>query len=168
MYTSEHLAVFRDEVIRPDGMDGTYDWVAVPDMVRVAALVDGDLLVAEQFHYLTGLMWQLPGGSVDPSDRDPLAAAQRELREETGYKGGLWTSYGAVNPLPGLTPARVHLWRAEHLVLGDAAPDPAEADLRLRRVSLRTAAQAVREGRLPCATSVALIRAIVLGRDGDL
>jgi ADP-ribose pyrophosphatase len=37
---------------------------------------------------------------VDPSDASPLAAAERELREETGHAGGQWSAAGqlAVNP----------------------------------------------------------------------
>lgn len=82
-----HFQVRRDEVTGPDGRRGGYDWVQAPDQVRVAALVEGQLLLVEQYHYLAGALWQLPGGSVDPDD-DALTAARRELAEETGYHGG--------------------------------------------------------------------------------
>ncbi|WP_323186568.1 NUDIX hydrolase [Streptomyces sp. NBC_00878] len=131
-----------------------------PDQVRIAALVDGRLLVVEQYHYLVGPLWQLPGGAVDPDDEDPQAAARRELAEETGYRGGAWTSQGTLFPLPGATPARVHLWRAEHLNSGAAALEPSEADLRVHHVSLADAVRETLDGRVRCAPSAALILAV--------
>lgn len=145
---------------RPDGGQGLYDWVKMPDQVRIAALVDGHLLVVEQYHYLVGPLWQLPGGAVDPDDENPQAAARRELAEETGYVGGMWTSQGDLFPLPGTTSARVHLRRAEHLTAGSAALDPAEADLRVHHVPLADAAQEALYGRLRCAPSAALVLAV--------
>lgn len=95
------LTAYRDEVTLPHGERGTYDWVLAPDQVRVAALVDEALLVVEQYHYLAGPMWQLPGGSVDPADRGSRTAAQRELAEETGYRDGRWDDRARSTPCPG-------------------------------------------------------------------
>lgn len=158
------LTAYRDEVTLPHGERGTYDWVQVPDQVRVAAFVDGALLVIEQYHYLTGPMWQLPGGSVDPTDRNSCIAAQRELAEETGYLDGRWSGRGSLYALPGLTPARVHLWSTIDPTSSDAAPDPAEADLAVRHTPLSEAVFAVRDGRLRCAASAALVMMLALER----
>lgn len=152
-----HFGVRRDSVTRPDGVRGPYDWVDLPDQVRVAALVDGRLLVIEQYHYLAGPLWQLPGGAVDPDDKNPQEAARRELAEETGYREGAWTPEGHLYPLPGATPARVHLWRAEHLVPGPTSLDPGEDDLRLLLVPPAEAAREALRGRLRCAPSAALV-----------
>ncbi|WP_143660477.1 NUDIX domain-containing protein [Streptomyces sp. JHA26] len=156
-YHTPHFQVHRDEVTGPDGRRGDYDWVQAPDQVRVAALVDGQILLVEQYHYLAGALWQLPGGSVDPDDDDTLTAARRELAEETGYRGGTWTGHGSLHPLPGLTDCRVHLWRVDQPTSGPAATEPSEADLRTLRVPLPEAVAAIREGRLRCAPSAALV-----------
>ncbi|MEU1621738.1 NUDIX hydrolase [Streptomyces sp. NPDC005722] len=157
-----HLTAYRDEVTLPHGEQGAYDWVQTPDQVRVAALVDGALLVVKQYHYLTGAMWQLPGGSVDPADEGSRTAAQRELAEETGYRGGRWSDRGSLHALPGLTPARVHLWSTIDPSSSCAALEPVEADLAVRRISLGEAVFAVRDGRMRCAASAALVLMLAL------
>lgn len=35
-----------------------------------------------------GNTWSVPGGAIDPGDRDARAAARREIREELGYDVG--------------------------------------------------------------------------------
>ncbi|NBE56263.1 NUDIX domain-containing protein [Streptomyces boluensis] len=156
-WAGPRFQVHRDRITGPDGRPGDYDWVRAPDQVRVAAVVDGHLLVIEQYHYLTGTLWQLPGGAVDLADADPSAAARRELAEETGHHGGTWTGHGFLHPLPGLTDCKVHLWHVDRPSPGPATPEPSEADLRVRHVPLPEAAAAVREGLLRCAPSAALV-----------
>ncbi|MFJ3913159.1 NUDIX domain-containing protein [Streptomyces vinaceus] len=160
--TTPRLTTYRDEVTLPHGERGAYDWVHVPDQVRVAALVNGALLVFEQYHYLAGAMWQLPGGSVDPADRSSRTAAQRELAAETGYRDGRWDDRGSLHALPGLTPARVHLWSTIDPALSRAAPEPVEADMVIRRIPLHEAAFAVRDGRLRCAASAVLVMMLAM------
>jgi ADP-ribose pyrophosphatase len=125
MYATRRLVAYRDEITLPDGRPGHYDWVRVPDLVRVVALA-----------------------------------------EETGYRGGRWTPRGAVHPMPGLTPARVHLWSAEGLTPGESALESGEADLKVRHVSLDEAVRAVHDGRIGCASSAALVLAVATTATG--
>ncbi len=159
VYDTPRLRLRRDDVLRPDGDADHYDWVETPDQVRVAALVGEQIVLIEQSHYLMGPALQLPGGSLD-QDEDSRSAAQRELRQETGYHGGVWASYGQLCPLPSLSPVRIHLWFARDLAAGHTEPEPAEADLRTLRLPLTGALDAVREGRVCCAASTALILAV--------
>ena len=70
---------------------------------------------------------ETPGGMVDQGE-DSLAAAQRELLEETGYGGGEWTYLGAVEPNPAIHPHLCHHWLADGVVeLADPDPGHGEA-----------------------------------------
>src|SRR5690606_15593063 len=73
------------------------DWVNV-----VAVADDGCLVMVRQFRFGAGYATvEIPGGMVDPGEA-PLAAARRELAEETGYTGGAWDYLGAVEPNPAV------------------------------------------------------------------
>lgn len=60
-----------------------------PDFVHVVPFDHaGRLLVTRQYrHGNTDIQWEIPCGMVDATDESPLAAAQRELLEETGCVG---------------------------------------------------------------------------------
>ncbi|GHO42461.1 NUDIX hydrolase [Ktedonospora formicarum] len=68
---------------------------ALPWVNVIALTTEGKIvLVREYRHGARQILLGLPGGAVEPSDRDPLAAIQRELREETGYSGGEFFQVG--------------------------------------------------------------------------
>lgn len=86
--------VFRGEIYEvyqwlqkmPDGSVETFEMLRRPDTVMVIALDEaGDVLVIDE-EQPGGIVRKnhLPVGRVDSSDESVLAAAQRELREETG------------------------------------------------------------------------------------
>jgi ADP-ribose pyrophosphatase len=160
--STPHFDVHRDRVERPDGSPGQYDWISAPDQVRVAALVADTILLIDQHHYLIGRTLQLPGGSLEGEEGSEVAA-RRELQQETGFHGGVWAGAGTVSPLPGLAPTRVHLWSARDLTPGTATPEPSERDLRVVRMTLAEARDAVLAGRVQCAASALLIVRVAAG-----
>jgi len=64
---------------------------------------------------------ELPAGTAEPGE-EPLATARRELREECGLTGGEWRELASFWTTPGFCRERMHLFAAEGLVRGEAAP----------------------------------------------
>jgi len=88
------------------------DWV---NMVAIDG--DGLCVMIRQFRFGVGYTTlETPGGMVDPGE-DSLAAARRELMEETGYASDNWTYLGAVEPNPAFHNHLCHHWLAEDAVL---------------------------------------------------
>jgi len=64
---------------------------------------------------------ELPAGTAEPGE-EPLATARREVREECGLTGGEWRELASFWMTPGFCRERMHLFAAEGLVRGEAAP----------------------------------------------
>lgn len=108
----------------PTGLLRRYPLLHVGATVGVIPFVDpGHVLLVRQFRHLArAVSWELPGGGAQPGE-DPEAAAQRELREEGGYRAGQLTF------LTRFFPSNAYLDETAYCYLGeDLAPDPLASD----------------------------------------
>ncbi|MCC7531084.1 MAG: NUDIX hydrolase [Candidatus Melainabacteria bacterium] len=83
--------------------------------VNVIALnSENSVLMVEQYrHGVEGVTLEIPGGCVDPGDGTTLAAAMRELLEETGCVAERWTYLGKNHPNPALQDNFCYTYLAE-------------------------------------------------------
>jgi ADP-ribose diphosphatase len=97
---------------RHPGRNRERDFVVIqaPDWVNVIALTpDRRLVLVRQFRFgIDDFSLEIPGGVMEPGE-DPLAAAQRELREETGHTGRSVRELGSVHPNPAIMNNVCHL-----------------------------------------------------------
>jgi ADP-ribose pyrophosphatase len=128
-------------VERRDGKD-----VVVHGPAVAVVAVDRDehvTLVRQQRAGAGGPLLELPAGGVEDGE-EPLATAQRELREETGLHGGEWVEAATFFTTPGFCDEKMHLFLATGLEQGEPEPQGGE-ELELVRVPLADVASLVAE-----------------------
>lgn len=137
-----------------------WGWLNTPSFVNVVAeSADGRILCFEQKKYaVEGLTLGIPGGYIEPGE-EPLAAAQRELLEETGFSAPEWQHLGsfAVDGNRGNGTAHLFAARGARFERRVASDDVEEQTL--LTLSRDEAAAALAGGRfkvLPWAANVAL------------
>ena len=98
-----------------------------PGSVAIVAFDrEGRLVLTRQFREgARRELLELPAGIVDEGE-DELAAAQRELAEETGLRGGRWRRLRRLYPSPGFLREPVTLFLAEELDEGERDLDEGE------------------------------------------
>ena len=85
-----------------------------PDWVNIVALTpERRLVVVRQYRFgVSAVTTEIPGGLIDLGEAH-REAAERELREETGYTTTKWTYLGASEPNPAVFNNLIHHWLAE-------------------------------------------------------
>lgn len=117
IYENRWLSVREDDVVGPGG-PGIYGVVTVRHpAVFIVAIDESDrVCFVEIDRYATGgPSIEVPAGGTD--GEEPLAAAQRELLEETGLVAREWTLLGRMNALNGVANAPEFVFLAQSLTL---------------------------------------------------
>jgi ADP-ribose pyrophosphatase len=138
------LVVENHTVELPDGrVIPDWQWIITPDFVNVVAITEeGTFLCFRQTKYgIEGTSLAPVGGFIEPNEK-PLNAAQRELREETGYEALEWIDLGHYRVDPNRGAGIGYLWlaRGAHRVMEPHADDLEEQLLlHLDRSEIETA-----------------------------
>lgn len=108
------MTVRKDTLMLPDGRIKDDYWsLEYPDWINVIAITqDGKYLFERQYrHGLDVVEWEIPAGVIEKGE-EPMAAAQRELMEETGFGGGEWEPFMNLCPNPGTNNNIAHTFLA--------------------------------------------------------
>ncbi|HEX8941090.1 MAG TPA: NUDIX hydrolase [Candidatus Limnocylindrales bacterium] len=164
-YENAWITVWHDEVVRPDATPGIYGVVHFPyPATGVVALDDeGRVLLVGQYRYtMDAYSWEIPEGG-GAAGETPLEGAQRELREETGYRAREWRELGRCWTSDSVTDERAWLYVARDLVPGEAAPEVTEP-ITVRWVPFDEAVAMCRDGRIVDAMSICALQWLALER----
>ncbi len=159
------LHVYVDRIALPDGeKTGFREYIRHMGAVAVLPLdASGNVYCVRQYRYAVGkVMTEIPAGKLDTPDEDPLSAALRELREETGAVAGRVTYLGVYLGSPAILDEKIHLFLAEDLSFGETDFDDDE-NLETLRMPLSKLVTLVLSGEIEDGkTQVAALRAAIL------
>jgi len=122
---------------------GNWEYVSRSRGIKAAVILaveDGHVLLVEQYRIPLGRNCiELPAGLIgdhDHGEDDPLAAAARELEEETGYRAGRMESCGEFYSSPGMVSESFTLVRASLLEQVGPGGGVDGEDIAVHRVAL--------------------------------
>jgi ADP-ribose pyrophosphatase len=143
-YKGKVFSVFTDKVEEPGGRINTRDVIRHNGSVVILAVDesknprDPEIVFERQYRHAAGLtLIELPAGRVEPHEA-PLAAARRELIEETGYRAKRWTLLTKYFASPGFLGEWMQIYLARDIREGSATPEPDE-NIEVFRLSLSEA-----------------------------
>ncbi len=158
-YDNAWINVTEHQVTNPSGKPGIYGKVHFKNKAIGIIPIDheGNTWLVGQWRYpINEWSWEIPegGGHVDT---DPLAAAKRELREETGLNANQWTMIQRVHLSNSVSDEEGFIFLAEDLFEGLHDRDETEADMMVRKLTFHEAHQMVLDGRITDSLSVMAI-----------
>ncbi|MBR3556619.1 MAG: NUDIX hydrolase [Oscillospiraceae bacterium] len=156
-YTGPVFTVTRDEILLPDGTKGRRDLVHSTGGVVILPLDgEGNVTLVRQFRYAHGrVLLEAVAGKLEKGE-EPFPAAQRELKEETGFTAARWDFLGAIETSPGFLTEKLYLYLARGLSKGEMDLDEGEF-LEPVRYGLEEAAAMAADGRISDAKTLAVL-----------
>ena len=127
IYNGRLIQLKVDRIVEPGGVRAEREVVHHPGSVVILAHAgDGRVVLVRQYRYpARQSLWELIAGGLEPGE-SPLAAARRELLEESGYRAGKVRLLLHFFPSPGILTEKMFLVEASELTRAKAQPDPDE------------------------------------------
>lgn len=153
VYEGKLFRVTQDHIVTPAGHETTRDVVRHNGSVIILAIdtskskKDPWIVLERQYRHAAGrFLWELPAGRLDPGE-EPLAGAQRELEEETGYHAKKWKPLVEYYASPGFLGESMKVFTAEGLIPGNAHPEEDE-NIELRLIKLSDILKQIEKGNI--------------------
>ena len=148
LLTGRMFQVVRRESVAADGRRHVREVIRHPGAVVLLPILDDGrvVLIRNRREAVGQHLVELPAGTLEPGE-DPMAAAHRELAEETGYRAGTMELLVSFFSSPGILDERMHLYLARRL---SAGPMDLQADEEIEPmlVPWQEALRMARDGRI--------------------
>lgn len=161
-YQGPVFTVTTDQVEEPGGIRARRDVIrhsgsivilAVDEPSKTAGKAEPRILLEQQYrHAAQSMMWELPAGRIDDGET-ALAAAKRELLEETGYSARQWKKILHFYVSPGFLDETMTVYLARGLQAGAAQPEADEL-ITVKFFPLSEAKRMVLQGRIRDAKTI--------------
>lgn len=148
-----------EQVRLPDGrvVDDYYQMQLVDCAIIFAETKKGKVVMERQYkHGVRKVTLTLPTGGIHPGE-DPMLAAQRELKEETGYVSKDWQCLGRFILMGNQGGGTIHVFKA---LQAEQVTEPVESDLEEMDIILmkpEELTEAIRSGEISILNSVTAI-----------
>ena len=161
IYDGAVLHVVKDKILLPDGNTSFREFCLHKGAVAVIPITeDNEAILVKQFRYAHHREFlEIPAGKFDFVGEEPLAAAKRELEEETGAKAEKYISLGVLDTTPALIDEKIYMFMAQGLTYGEMHPDEDEF-LSVHKIPLTQLIEMVMNGEIRDGkTQIAILKA---------
>ncbi|MBI2677787.1 MAG: NUDIX hydrolase [Candidatus Koribacter versatilis] len=167
LFRGKVFSVTTELVREPNGITARRDVIHHPGSVVILAVDHKKrALLERQFRHAAGkYLWELPAGRIDTGE-SALAAAKRELREETGYTARRWRRLLFYYASPGFLSETMAVYLAESLTAGRATPE-ADESIATRFFPIAPLVRAAAAGRLEDGKTISAVLAYAARRQRD-
>ena len=151
VYQGPLFRVQHDKLVEPGGRANERDVIRHNGSVVILAIDNSKnkrdpwIVMERQYrHAANQYLWELPAGKLDAGEA-PLAGAQRELAEETGYRAKKWRPLVEYYASPGFLGESMKVFLAEGLEPGETRLE-ADEEIELRLVKLSAVLKLIEKG----------------------
>jgi ADP-ribose pyrophosphatase len=158
IYTGRIIKVKELNVSLPNGKSAKREIVEHPGAVAILAVTsDKKIVLIKQFRKaVEEKLWEIPAGKLERGE-SPLACAQRELKEETGYISDCWQKLGEFYASPGFSNEIIHLFIAKNIYAAGSTNFDEDEYMEVYLLSMEEIEKLLREGKIKDAKTLTAI-----------
>lgn len=129
------------------------------DVVIIFPVINGEyVMMKREYRYpINKITLELPGGTFDHNSEDPLAAAKRELLEETGLSSDDWINFGEFYDYPTKDSHKMYLLLANDCKKAAEPLNNPQEEIELEKISISNLSGLLENNEIQVTGSIACI-----------